>query len=547
MLIPQTKKVRELYNNIGLIPLTPMDLGNLDNVIRNRELALQKLRRQSHLAGARDDLLDFTIATYDQGEFLENWHIRKMCDLLMEFEKPESSLDRLIITMPPRSTKSEICTRRFPAWCLGRQPRQRPVVIGSYAASLAEDFSSDIQGIISGEEYQLIFPDVTINPRKHGVQKWALNDYAQNACMAIGRRGSITGKGGGIMILDDPVKDIHEARSETIREVVWQWYLSTYRTRLEPNAKVLIVMTRWDEDDLVARIKALMEVEPDSDQFFIYNLPAIATENDEYRLKGEALHPARYSVKELRRTRATMGERLFNSLYQGTPIAPEGNVFKRSWFNSKNNPAIHFSQLPEKRVRIRYWDWAVTPDGGDFTVGSLLGKDSTMQVYLENVVRGQWEWSKAAKRIFETAMTDGKDVVVGIEEIAKDAIILKQLKRKLRSAGFTVFINRTRQKKVVEAKYFESLAEAGMITMVRGHWYPAWISEVTAFPFGTHDDQIDSVSGGLKWLRTAKISEYSRKAKRAIREYKSKKPVYGNNEYKNEKKASVSTEVGSIV
>ena len=489
---------RALYKRAGIVPMDGLERPMLGTYLADRDRLLAEVRHEKLIIGGREDLLDFTLATFDQGDFLLNWHVRVLCDTLMEFEKPDSGLDRLIITMPPRSTKSEICTRRFPAWCLGRMPRQRPVVIGAYGASLAEDFSKDVQAIIDGDAFRRTFPGIYLNPRNKGVKKWALNNYAQNACIAVGRKGALTGKGGGIMLLDDPIKDEAEARSSQIREILWRWYLTTYRTRLEPQAKVLIIMTRWDEDDLVARIHSLMEIEPNSDQFVTLNLPAIAVEDDEYRLAGEALHAARYSVADLLRTKATMGARDFEALYQGNPVPPEGSRFKRSWFKEKIDP----SQLPKYRARVRYWDWATKKEGGDFTVGTLASVDQMLMRYVEDVVRGQWEWSQAKKHIIATAERDGFGVVVGIEQIAKDATILKELKRYLRHRGFTVFTYPTRQKKEIEAKYAEELAEAGMITVVRGgHWYGPWIGELCSFPFGTNDDQVDSFSGTMNYLR----------------------------------------------
>ena len=498
-----TLKAKQVLQDSGINPLHNINFDNCGKLYHEREGLFRGLEKSIHAITARDNLLDFTLATFDQTEFSLNWHIDLMCRKLEEFEDPKSGLNKLIVTMPPRSTKSEICTRRFPAWCIGRQPRGRPIIVGAYGSGLAKQFSRDIQGIVKGDMFRQIFPGIKINPMHKGAESWSLNDWAQEILIATGVGGPVTGKGGGILILDDPIKNAEAAMSMTIREALWSWWLTTFRTRLEPLGKILVIMTRWNEDDIVGRLRSLAKLDPQADQWYLLNLPALAEKDDEYRSIGEALHPSRYSRDDLLTLKATLGARNFGAIFQGRPTPPEGSMFKRAWFKG----LLSVSQLPEKRLKVRFWDWATTPDDGDYTVGTLASVDSTLQKYIEDIVRGQWEWSKARRMIVRTAERDGIYIPIAIECVAKDATILQDLLRDLRHAGFTVYTYKPSKSKMIEAMYFEQLAQARMVTLCRSplhnNWNADWLGEIASFPLCDHDDQVDSASGALKFLRTA--------------------------------------------
>lgn len=490
----------DILGQIGLSSLKNVTPRNVDIFIEEREKALKDLDRWNRSFTAKESLLDFTLATFVKANFDMNWHVNVVCEKLQRLVDPNDPLNRLIITMPRRHTKSEICTRRFPAWVIGKNPRNYTVIVGAYSAPLAESFSRDIKGIIEGKEYKNIFPDVKLNPNYSGVKEWAVNKNSHASLITVGRGGSIVGRGGDLLVLDDPLKNIAEAKSVLILDSLFEWFSTTFRPCLQPHGSVLIVTTRWSEGDIIGRIKTLMEVDPEADRYEILNIPAIAEKDDDYRLEGEALHPERYPIDALLNLKSGMTVRMFNAIMQGNPTPPEGSRFKKAWFS----PLISTTQLPKERIICRYWDWATTPEAGDFTVGTKCSTDLTYQKYVEHVVRGQWEWSRARQEIINTAKRDGKHVVIVIEEIAKDKTILFSLKKELRSMGFKVVIHPKRTNKEISAMYLEQLAQAGQVTLCRGVWNAAWLFELGCFPLGEHDDQVDSVSGGINHLRFVK-------------------------------------------
>jgi predicted phage terminase large subunit-like protein len=449
---------------------------------------------------ARDCFKSFVEATFD-GQWIDGWHQDIICGYLEKLERGE--IRRLIITMPPRHGKSELGSRKFPAWCIGRNPK-RSIILAAYAATLTYGFSRNVQAAIDNPSFMRIFPRVTLSDKHRGVEGWSVNDNSMDTFIAAGVGGPVTGRGGGILILDDPIKNKEEAESEVYRDKVWEWWKTTFRTRLEPGGSILIMLTRWHEDDLVARLLTAAKADKNADQWVVLNLPAIANENlsiDDPRPVGEALFPARWPLNELINLKSSITEREFEALYQGNPRPPEGARFKRSWFEK----IIPRDELPKERVRVRYWDWAVTPENGDYTVGTLISKDLNEQRYVEDMIRGQWEWSEAQEVIIQTAKLDGKDVIIGIEQVAKDVAFLKALKRKLLSMGYVIIGVPTRSAKIPRSNLWETMAREGMITLVNGEWIPVFLYETCSFPFGQYDDIVDSVSGGMEMLEKRSI------------------------------------------
>jgi len=333
--------------------------------------------------------------------------------------------------------------------------------------------------------------------------------------LAVGVGGPVTGKGGDFLIIDDPYKNKEQADSAIVRSNLWNWYRTTFRTRAEPGAAILIIMTRWHEDDLVANIIELAKMDPKADQFKVMNIPAIREDIDptdgavhliypfsDPRVLGEALQPNRYDAAALAQIKASISAREFQSLYQGYPVPPEGEMIKRCWLELRTNGF----QLPKYRKKVRFWDWAVK-EVGDPSAGALCSVDISLQRYIEDIIHVQMNYADLKNLIVDTALNDGLDVSVGLEEVGKDVYILKELKRELRSLGFRVFTRPTNTNKVANAGYFMSLAEGGMVTLVNGAWINGFISEACQFPYGEHDDRIDAVSNALNKLRLVQRKE----------------------------------------
>jgi len=263
-------------------------------------------------------------------------HIRYLISKLEALERGD--IKRLMIFMPPRNGKSETVSRKFPSWYLGRNPDHN-VILSSYAYSLARGFSKDNRDMIESRIYKTVFPIATKDDSR-AVNDWDIADH-RGGMLTAGVGGSITGYGANLFIIDDPFKDHKEAESQLIRENVWQWYRSVVLTRLEPNAKLILIMTRWHRDDLAGRILA------EDKDWEIVNFPALAETDDILQRKeGLALWPERFPEPVLLDTKKKVGSRVWNALYQQHPMDAESQQFKRDWFQM-------YTTLPKEQFKLR--------------------------------------------------------------------------------------------------------------------------------------------------------------------------------------------------
>ena len=231
---------------------------------------------------ARAGLIDFT--TYTKPDFTVGAHHKQIAEALESVERGEC--DRLMIFAPPRHTKSELASRRFPAWYLGRHP-DKQLIAATYSGDFALDFGRDVRGIVQGEEFKALFPDVSLASDSQAANRWHTNKGGVSVYVGVG--GPITGRGAHIALIDDPFKDREEADSEIRRQRVWDWYTSTAYTRLMPGGAIVVINTRWHDDDLSGRL--LDEQTKGGDQWEVLSLPAIAD--------GEALWSDWYRLRRL--------------------------------------------------------------------------------------------------------------------------------------------------------------------------------------------------------------------------------------------------------
>lgn len=293
-----------------------------------QELLKRKIQKEK----ARRNLLEFLI--YDgEGNYKRARHIEFLTAKVQEFvEKVKNGQSpRMYICMPPRHSKSETTTKKMPAWVVGSNP-DFEIIIAAYNADLASDF-----GKIARDTYKRHSKTGTgvfnneIDKDKSAGANWGIN-LKRGSVVSTGVGGSATGKGAHIAIIDDPFKNREDANSKVQRDKVWSWYQSTIRTRLAPGGGIIIIQTRWHDDDLVGRIEKEMR-DGTGEIFEPIVLPAIAEEGDILgRKTGEALWPERYGIEELKAIRKAIGEREFISLYQQRPQAEDGGLFKRQYF-----------------------------------------------------------------------------------------------------------------------------------------------------------------------------------------------------------------------
>lgn len=266
---------------------------------------------------ARQSLVCFIYATMPS--YIMGWVHEEICSELDAFlaDVIAKKSPRLMISSPPRHGKSEIASRRFPAYCLGRYPDLQ-IISTSYSADLATRMNRDVQRVMESDIYKDIFPET----RLAGIRA-SLSGYQRTSeffevvgheggLRSAGVGGGITGMGGSILICDDPFRNRQDADSAQIRDNVWDWYTSTLYTRLAPGGGIILINTRWHEDDLSGRLLEMQE-RGEGDTWRVINFPAIAEHDEKHRRAGEALHPERYSLQQLENIRSAIGPRDWNA------------------------------------------------------------------------------------------------------------------------------------------------------------------------------------------------------------------------------------------
>jgi len=270
---------------------------------------------------AKNELIPFCgfIKEYDA-----SWVHRTIAEQLERVEKGE--VKRLMIFVPPRHGKSELGSIMFPAWYLGKHP-EKEIITSSYSADLAQDFGYKTRNLVNSEEYQELFKTKLRDDSKSKA-KWLTQEGGGYTATGVG--GAITGRGADIAVIDDPFKNREEAESKTIRDKVYNWYTSTLYTRLEKGGAIILILTRWHQDDLAGRL--LKATEEGGEKWEVIKFPAIATENERFRKQGEALWADKYDLEALENIKRTVGVYDWSALYQQTPVASETQEFKEEYF-----------------------------------------------------------------------------------------------------------------------------------------------------------------------------------------------------------------------
>ena len=431
------------------------------------------------LSDAHEHLMPYVAETVlSQPGYVDGRHIHTICDTIESFL--QSDRRGLMISMPPRHMKSTIGAECLPAWWLSRHP-QGEVIIASYNQTQARKMSRACRQRFDGDMHRMIFgtTEFSIDAADEFQISGKLN--GRPSLIAAGVGSGLTGSGGDLIIIDDPVKDMEEADSETMRDKVYEWYTSVASTRLSPGGHIILIMTRWHHDDLAGRI-----LNDDADSWQVLNLPAIDTE-------GRALWPERFPVPDLESKRAAMGSRVFEALYQGRPTPLEGGMFKRDWIR-------YDTPLPANAVRCRYWDKAATHGGGDWTSGTLLAmKDGLYRI--EDIVRLQGSPYEVQNTIRATAERDGKEVIIRMEQEpgSSGVDVIDHYSRQVLQ-GFDFRPDKVTGNKELRAGPMAAAMECGNLWFLRAPWNRELESELLEFPLGEHDDQVDACSGAFRTL-----------------------------------------------
>lgn len=447
---------------------------------------------------ARSSLTGFiwrTLPSYKMG-----WVHEEICNALDRFLAAvvDKKSPRLMLTLPPRHGKTEVASRRFPAYALGRYP-DLSIIATSYSADLASRNNRDVQRIIDEPVYHAVFPNTQIWGRN--VRTATTGAYIRNSDIfeivghkgvyrSSGVGGGITGMGADILIIDDPFKDRAEADSSTIRGNVWDWYTSTAYTRLSPGGGVIVINTRWNMDDLSGRLLEA-QTSGEGDSWRVINFPAIAEFDELHRKAGEPLHPERYPLEQLLAIKQTIGSRDWEALYQQHPVPDGGAIFKDEWLSSR------WVRLPDMQQKIISWDMTFK-DGtkNDYVVGQVWGRKDA-DYYLIDQLRGRWGFTETLAKFKELYAKHQDASRILVEDKANGPAVIDTLKHEIAK----IIPIEPDGSKEARAHAVTAMFESGNVHIPADGIYPwvkEYVSELLQFPSGAHDDQVDATTQALR-------------------------------------------------
>lgn len=487
---------------------------------------------------ARRRLLPFTQKINPR--YTAGWVHEDICRRLERFsqEVEEGKSPRLMLLMPPRHGKSELASRMFPAWHLGRFP-DHEFIACSYNVSLAMSFSRKVKEVITDPVYEAIF-DTRLHPDFQAAEEWAIKGH-RGGYVAAGVGGGITGKGSHCLLIDDPIKNAEEAQSADLREKLWEWYTSTAYTRLAPGGGVLIIQTQWHDDDLAGKLQNAMKADPEADQFEVVKYPAIA-ETDEWldpatdeivrlehddapaavdscaggnrmravaradsrgldvkhlqylRAKGEALHPARYDLRRLNQIKRTLPAQWWSALYQQNPVPDEGIYFTKDMFRRAPAP-----RLADCYVSVAF-DFAISEkQQNDYTVGtvSLLDSDDVLH-FVDRVRFKSADADYICKAIVGLCKKwHNPSLQLGLEDGQIYRALSAPLKREMARQRVypSMQLLKPISDKQARARTLQGRMQQGLVSFSsEADWYDSMRTEMLRFPNGVHDDQVDSAA-----------------------------------------------------
>ena len=396
--------------------------------------------------------------------------------------------DRLMVQMPPGSAKSTYGSILFPAYFLSRHKKSQ-IIATAHTASLADYFGRHVRNTIAEHGDRL---DLTLAKESRASARFVLEDGGEY--FAAGVRGPITGRRADLIIIDDPIKSWAEAESQTFRDALYDWYRAELCARLKPGGRLVLIMTRWHEDDLAGRLMAAEA------GWTCLRLPAIAEKDDALgRGVGQVLWPEWQDEAAITRRRMEVGERAFAAMYQQRPRPPDAALFKAE--------AIRvLAEAPGIMRTARAWDLASSLPGigrnPDYTVGLKLGLAADGLLVVLDVIRFQGSPAQVEARIHATAKADGVSTILALPQdpgqagAAQVAMLTRSL------SGFQVVASPETGAKIMRAMPAATQVDAGKLALLAAPWNENFLSEIAAFPDSKKDDQVDALSRAVNTLAT---------------------------------------------
>lgn len=455
-------------------------------------MRLLELERELHKRDARARFpvfLDYTSPTYSRQWF--HSLIATKCQKLFD---GTLGTDKLMLFVPPQHGKSEIVSRKFPAWVLGKNPLMK-IVGSSYSADLAQQFSRSIQRTMDSSEYAEVFPNSYLNNQsvKNDAKRGWMRNVDQFETVgyggfykAVGVGGSLTGTPVDLGIIDDPIKDALEASSQTYRDRLWDWYTDVFLTRLHNKSKVILIQTRWHADDLAGR---LLEREPE--KWTTITIPSIREDmslSEDPREIGEALWEERHSKERLLEVEKR-SPRTFAALYQQRPTVAGGNIVKREWF-CHVSPA-EFNRMHGDEPIVFFLDTAYTDKTTNDPTGIIATCKIGNDLYITHGEKVYMKFPDLLRFVPQYVQRHGYNFrsSIRIEPKANGLSVIDQLKE-------VTHLNVTQTPSPKDSKETRLNAsspsvESGRVILVDGAWNEAFVDEVCGFPSKPHDEYVD--------------------------------------------------------
>ena len=467
----------------------PQVSSSVGEKVAKIEMLVHQLKQMEGKEKAQNTLLGY--ARYQMESYLTPPHIKLLASKLEAVERGD--IKRLAIFMPPRHGKSILTSEFFPAWYLGRNPKKF-IICSTYGQELADDFGRKVRNQLQDPHYQELFPDVGLATDSSSMRRF--NTSKGGVYYAVGAGSAITGRGAHLLLIDDPIKGREDADSDAMRSNLLDWYRSTAYTRLMPGGSVVLIQTRWHEDDLAGWV--LKETEHEG--WEVIEFPAVLDKRAAKLLKkkeGDALWAEAYPLTRLEEIKKTLGSREWASLYAQKPSVEEGNIMKRWWWKTwkKKDP-------PQCDYILQSWDTAYTSNKtSDYsactTWGIFMDDDNVANAILLGSRRDRWEFPELKRMAVELYNQHNPDLII-IEAKASGWSLVQELSR----MGIPITpYNPKKQNKMARVHSITPILESGKVWAPDKDWAEDVIAQCASFPNSKNDDLVDSTSQALLRLR----------------------------------------------
>ena len=389
---------------------------------------------------------------------------------------------RLIVTMPPRHGKSELISHWVPSWYLHNWPKDK-VIITTYEEHFAKQWGRRTRNTINQHESIRTF----LSKDTKAAGEWETDKGG--GMLASGVGGPITGRGFHLGIIDDPVKNWIDAQSKTIRQNIIDWFLSTFYTRAEPGATIILLMTRWHENDLAGFL-----IKEHDDNWQEIRFPALAEGKDVLgRARGDALCPERYTDKRLKKIKAAVGAQIWAGLYQQRPAPIEGAIWKLEYWQ-------YYNVRPYILYFIQSWDTGLKDNVGNAFSCCTTWGIGKVGYFLVDVWRQRVQYPELKKAV-GILNRKWKPKIVLVEDKASGISVVQDLRRSPQKIPLKSVPVSNKESKTLRGQIAAPTAEAGLVYLPeKAKWLPDFIDEMTAFPNSEFTDQADSTSQAITYL-----------------------------------------------